>query len=165
MQGTDPNSLMDLLKTRLANHYAFFHSPFSFIWWQRGGEPGSPSDSLTLENAQNEAHEIKEIKATYNRGRFDPKERPPVKVEKFVGTLPVSEVQNLLGVLFDSPVFRSHSEGENPDIRDVRKETWGFRNADANVTRTFPEPFPPEFDPIRELCQKLANELAAQHKG
>jgi hypothetical protein len=160
MDRTNVNSTLDMLANQLAhNPDAFFQHPFSFTWWLRGGEPGSPSDNLVLQGDHGQ------VKGTYIRARFDPKHQPPVHSETFSGVVPLHRVSNILTLLFESSVLREpvnedHGEGE---MRDAQEESWRFQDPKVDLTKTLFEPFPKAIEPMRALCLEIAEQLVPSH--
>lgn len=161
MDRIDLNSTLDRLAKQLAHSpAAFFQDPFTFTWWLRGGEPGSPSDNLVLQGDRGH------VKGTYIRARFDPTHRPPVHSETFSGAVPLYRVSAILTSLFEGSLFReptNEEEGEG-EMRDARKESWLFRTAKVDLSRTLLEPFPKAIEPTRALCLEIAEELVPAHR-
>src|SRR5437870_5606919 len=100
----------------------FFSEPLGLSWWVRGGEPGSPSDKLSVEWTRDAG------KATYIRARIDHGRKPPAYSETFTAPLDQNQFSRLLRLAFESPLFRmDFSEEADRGMRDVKKETWRFQ--------------------------------------
>jgi hypothetical protein len=160
MDTNNLNSTMDRLAKRLANdHLTFFQDPFSFSWWMRGGEPGSPSDNLKMECNRGI------ITGTYIRVRFDPSRTPPLYSETFTGPVPLRRAADVLKSLFENSLFRGSGNGEQESgMRDARKESWVFRNPQIDLSKTFIEPFPEALETPRALCMHVAEALVQLRK-
>jgi len=129
---------------------AFFSQPFSFSWWLRGGEPGSPSDKLSLEGDRGS------VKATYIRARFDQDHTPLFHTDKFAVVIDTDHAVKILGRLFESPLFREHFREESDrGMRDIQKETWSFERGSTQYSKTIYEPFPASLEDLRSSVRDL----------
>ena len=138
----------------------FFGHAFSFSWWVRGGEPGSPSDKLTLEGERGA------VNGKYIRARFDPARDPHIYSEKFTGNIDRSRAAALLQRLFESSLYATELKEENDrGMRDIRKETWTFSRGNVQAEKTLYEPLPPSLDNLRSLCRDITDQLVRSGKS
>jgi len=147
--------LNELVQKLRSGQNAFFSQPFSYSWWLRGGEPGSPSDKLTLEGDRGS------VQGIYIRTRFDPKREPPFASETFRGAIDVDCASSVLLCLFESSLFRERLVEENDrGNRDLRQETWKFDRDGIHLSKTLFEPFPESIEALRETSRDLEDRLA-----
>jgi len=151
----DSEAMNELARQLHRGRTAFFSQPFSFSWWLRGGEPGSPSDKLTLEGSRGA------VNGTYIRARFDPARQPPTYSEAFKGAVDEDRAADLLRPLFESRLFReAYKEESDRQMKDLQKETWTFSRRDAGYTKTFFEPLPESLENLRAICRTIEQQLS-----
>jgi hypothetical protein len=160
MNDTNLSARMDRLVRQLTDSASvFFSEPFSFSWWLRGGEPGSPSDKLTLEGDHGS------VVGTYIRARFDAEHEPQSYSEKFARVVDTHQASAILQRLLESPLFRERLKEESDrGMRDVQKETWIFTRGTDQFSKTLFEPLPDSLAGLRTLLRGLIRQLAETHE-
>lgn len=133
----------------------FYAEPFCFVWWVRGGEPGSGSDLLEVSG------DGKRLQGKYIRARFQPGQHPPMLSEQFVAPLTPPRASAILQPVLASPLYRSRLDAEQkPAWADLLKENWELRKGRVDVKKTLYEPFPDSLAPARTALRALSEYLA-----
>lgn len=123
---------------------AFLTKPLLLRWWVHGGEPGSPSDVLTIEGSAGK------FEAIYRRVRYDFSRSPPQQVDEARRPMPTDAVMQLLDNMFGALFRQRLPEEDGHDLADARQEQWDLQQGARGLTKVFHEPFPTSLGPLRE---------------
>lgn len=142
---TTPSPLPDGLAASLrSDAAAFLATPLMLRWWVHGGEPGSPSDAITVTGADGA------FSARYQRVRFDFAAVPPQKTDEISRPVAVAVAEAIAHDMLAGPLFRHALRGELPaDLADARRERWDLQHGAAALTASFVEPFPEALAALR----------------
>jgi hypothetical protein len=160
--GQEPLSmaqLVEMIEQLQQDERLFFAESFRFVWWVRGGEPGSGSDLVEVSG------DGKRLQGMYIRARFQPGQHPPMLSEQFVAPLTPPQASSILKPVLASPLYRSRLDAEKkPAWADLLKENWELRKGRVDVKKTLYEPFPDSLAPARTALRALSEYLAKNGK-
>jgi hypothetical protein len=146
---TAPTLPDDLAAALRHDAAAFLAAPLMLRWWVHGGEPGSPSDAITITGTDGT------FDARYQRVRFDFSAVPPQKTDEVARQVSAAVVQPIAHDMLAGPLFRHALRGEMPaDLADARRERWDLQHGKAALTVSFVEPFPDALAALRAQFMK-----------
>lgn len=115
------------------------------LWWVHGGEPGSPSRTITVTGEEGV------FTVTSHHVHFNFSADPAQQISELRLPLHSDTVRSLLDDMLGGVLFRQRfAEEDSHDMADARQERWELQLGQQALTKTFYEPFPNGLTLLRE---------------